>query len=606
MPERLSLLLGVLAVLVCSPAQGAQPQHPLLPPELPWSGESRALAVEADHPWATVAERTGFEKTASYAETVDWLERLARASDRVRLVSLGESPEGRRIWMVVASAGGAGGAETLRANGKPTVLVQAGIHAGEIDGKPAGMMLLRDLTLTGRLPALLEDVNLLFVPILSVDGHERTSAYSRINQRGPENAGWRTNARNLNLNRDYAKLDAPEMRAMIRAIEEWRPDLYYDIHVTDGIDYQYDITYGWNGAHAWSPRASAWLDEVLRPALDGALEAAGHVPGPLVFAVDRREITRGIWDWTASPRFSNGYGSARQLPTVLVENHSLKSFERRVLGTRVLLEATLRALARHGRSLTRAVRADRAARPDPVVLRWTEGEGPAPRTRFLGVRSERYLSPVSGDLAVRWTGEPVTLELPVRRTDEPAAQVSRPAAYWIPPVWTEVIEVLRVHGLRLERIEQERTLEVETYRFENVTTGDRPYEGRVRIDADAVVEERSETFPPGSVRVSTDQPLGTLAVLLLEPESPDSLFRWGFFDAALQRTEYAERYALERLARRMLEEDPGRRRAFETALAEDGELLNSVEARLRWFYRRSPWYDPRAFLYPVAREVAAR
>jgi murein tripeptide amidase MpaA len=562
--------------------------------------------VASDHPWATVAERTGFEKTASYDETLAWIERLERESALVRIVVLGHSAEGRAVPMVVASAEGSATPAELAGNGRPTFLVQAGIHSGEIDGKPAGMMLLRDLTVAGDLGPLLDEVNLLFVPILNVDGHERVSAYSRINQRGPANAGWRTNARNLNLNRDYAKLDSREMRAMVRALHRWRPDLYYDVHVTDGIDYQYDITYGWNGPHAWSPATSRWLDDVLRPALDEALRSRGHVPGPLVFAVDRRNVEKGIWDWTASPRFSNGYGSASHLPTVLVENHSLKSFERRVLGTRVLLEATLRVLARHGEGLRRAAREDRGSRPDPVVLDWQAGDGPRARIPFLGVRSERYLSEVSGDLAVRWTGEPVTLEVPLRAADRAAARVSRPAAYWIPAAWSRAVEVLEAHGIEFERIGRPRTVEVETYRFEEVETAGAPYEGRVRIEAVVRAEDGTQTFPAGSVRVPTDQPLGTLAVLLLEPDSPDSLFRWGFFNSALQRTEYAERYALEPLARRMLEREPGLREEFEQALAGDAELRNSAGARLRWFYRRSPWYDPRAFLYPVAREMAVR
>jgi murein tripeptide amidase MpaA len=606
MSARLSLSLVVFVLFAGPSAAAGDAQEGLLPPPPEWAGESLELAVSGDHAWATVAEATEFEKTATHDQTVAWLRRLADESPAVTLHALGRSHEGRRIWMVVASSEGVRTPTQLRSSGKPTLFVQAGIHSGEIDGKPAGMMLLRDLTVTGNLEDLLDRVNLLFVPILNVDGHERASRYARINQRGPSNAGWRTNARNLNLNRDYSKLDTPELRALIGALDRWDPDLYYDVHVTDGIDYQYDITYGWNGRHAWSPAASRWLDEVLRPTVDRALEEQGHVPGPLVFAVNRKDPDQGIWSWTASPRFSNGYGSARHLPTVLVENHSLKPFRQRVMGTRVLLEATLRVLAEHGQALRESIRRDRAHRPDPVTLSWSAGEGPQPRMSFRGIRSERYLSPVSGDLAVRWTGEPVTLEVPVVRADQPEREVARPVAYWIPPAWHEVIDVLQAHGIELEPIEQARTLRVEAYRFDDPSTGDRPYEGRVRIEADVTKEEREMTFPAGSVRVPTDQPLGTLAVLLLEPESRDSLFRWGFFNSCLQRTEYAERYALEPLARRMMDEDPELRQAFERALAEDEELRNDVGARLAWFYQRSPWYDARALLYPVAREVARR
>src|SRR5690606_2632917 len=151
---------------------------------------------------------------------------------QLKMLSIGKSVQGRDIWLVVASREGAHTPAELQKNGRPTLLVQAGIHAGDIDGKDAGLMLLRDMTVGGTKTALLEHANLLFIPILNVDGHERRSPYGRINQRGPENMGWRANARNLNLNRDYAKLDTPEIRAVVNVINTWQPDLYFDIHVT--------------------------------------------------------------------------------------------------------------------------------------------------------------------------------------------------------------------------------------------------------------------------------------------------------------------------------------------------------------------------------------
>src|SRR4030095_14454851 len=194
----------------------------------------------------------------------------------LRMVSIGESAEGRQIWMVIASRDGAATPEALRARGLPVMLAQAGIHSGEIDGKDAGMMFLRDLTVGGSKSALLQQASFLFIPILSVDAHERASPYGRINQRGPAESGWRSNPRNLNRNRDYTKLDTPEMRALVHALDVWKPDLYFDIHVTDGIDYQYDITYGWNGKQAWSPPIARSLDARPAPARPPAPQGRGH------------------------------------------------------------------------------------------------------------------------------------------------------------------------------------------------------------------------------------------------------------------------------------------------------------------------------------------
>ncbi|RMG47686.1 MAG: carboxypeptidase [Acidobacteria bacterium] len=594
------------AALLASAA--ALPPHPaaeaVLPPAPKWDGASRRLALPPDHPWATPAERELFRHTPRYDETMAWLSRLAEASPRVTLVTIGRSPEGRAIVMAVASREGEATPEALRRSGRPTVLAQAGIHAGEIDGKDAGMMLLRDLTVGGRERALLEGANLLFVPIFNVDGHERFSRFGRVNQRGPEETGWRTTAKNLNLNRDYAKLDAPEMRALVRVLREWAPDLYLDLHVTDGADYQYDITFGWNGPHAHSPAIARWLDEVYRPAVSQALRREGHVPGPLVFPADGRDPSRGIVGWTASPRYSTGYGDARHLPTVLVENHSLKGYERRVLGTYVLLRETLRVAAEHGAELRESIAADRRRRRANVPLDWRVPDEKPPEIEFLGVSSREHLSPVTGTPVMEWTGRPVVLRVPYAIASEPAKSVSRPDAYWIPPAWTEVIDRLSWHGIRFERQVAPRRLRLAYYRLSAPELDERPFEGRVRVSAAVSVEVREETWPAGSVRVPTDQELGDLAVLLLEPESPDSLFRWGFFLPVLQRTEYIEPYVLEPLARAMLEEDPDLRAEFLRRLESDEAFRGDPAARLRFFYERTPYFDERYLLYPVAREPA--
>jgi murein tripeptide amidase MpaA len=600
-PKRISLTL-LLALALPAAAAGAEAP---LPPEPAWEGESLSLALDPGDPWATPAEASGLRRSPSYDETVAWLRRLEQAAPQISLVTLGRSHEGRELWMAVASREGAATPEALRASGRPTLLVQAGIHSGEIDGKDAGLMLLRDMTVGGRLGGLLEGANLLFLPIFNADGHERSSPQGRLNQRGPEEQGWRTNARNLNLNRDYAKLDTPEMRALVAALNRWDPQLYVDVHVTDGIDYQYDVTLGYNGPHAYSPSIAGWIESRLLPAAEGDLRAMGHVPGPLIFAVDRSDPSRGIGGWTAGPRFSNGYGDLRHLPTLLVENHSLKSFGRRVLGTRVLLESLLRLLAAEEESLREAIRTDRARRPVSLPLRWRVPEGEPETMEFLGIEWRRSPSAVSGGTRIEWTGRPVTLRVPRFLASEPELSVSRPPAYLVPPTHPEVIERLRVHGIRLEELAEARTLAVEMYRLEEPELAGSAYEGHVRVEGRPVPERRSERFPPGTVRVPTDQPLGDLAMALLEPASPDSFFQWGFFLECLQRTEYGEGYVLEPLAEDLLASDPELRAAFEKRLAEDPGFAADPRARLDWFYLRSPWSDERWRLYPVAREIAA-
>jgi hypothetical protein len=571
-----------------------------LPPSIPWNGKSRELIAKPDDKWITVAENTGFRATPNYAQTVAYLRQLALVSPEVRMVSLGRSPEGRDIWMVIASRDRLFTPETLRRSARPTLMVQAGIHAGEIDGKDAGLMLLRELAF-GRWRALLDRANLLFVPIFNVDGHERASAYSRINQRGPDVSGWRTNARNLNLNRDYAKLDAVETRAMVAALDQWKPDLYIDTHVTDGSDYQYDITFGWNDSSGYSPQSARWIRQTLAPQINSALRAQGHIPGPLI----PDDLAQGLTIANLPPRFSNGYGDVRHIPSILVESHSLKPYEQRVLGTLVLLQAALQTVGEEGNSLKRAEMNDTESRVNPVPLAWRVPKANAAAPELMDmqlIESRTEQSTISGTNKVEYLGKPVTARRAVYRQSEVAASVRRVKAYWIPAAWSDIADRLRMHGIAMERISDPREVDVEMYRLNDPKFDAEPFEGHSRVTATPVIEHRKERFPAGSFRVATDQPLGDLVTVLLEPASEDSFLQWGFFNSIFQRTEYVESYVIEAMAEQMLASDPALKAEFEKKLAADEAFRASAEQRLDFFYSRTPYADPRWRLYPIARE----
>lgn len=583
----------------------AAASEPILPPLPPWDGKSRALVVPKGDPWITPVEKNDLRTTPSYDEAIAWLRKLVAAAPQLKLVAFGKSPEGRDIWMVVASASKQHTAEALRKNGKPTILAQGGIHAGEIDGKDAGLMLLRDMTVRGTKRGLLERANFLFVPIFNVDGHERTSRFGRPNQRGPEVMGWRTTARNLNLNRDYAKIDAPEMAAMVRALHEWQPDLYLDLHVTDGADYQYDITFGFNATGGHSPAIAAWLEKNFAPAVTDDLAAAGHVPGPVEVSgwIEPTDWKKGITSWMAEPRLSTGYGDVRHLPTILVENHSLKPYAQRVLGTYVFLESALRTCAKSQSDLHAAIAADRNRRAPRIPLAWdVDPEAPEETIDYKGIEMRVVPSAVSGGARIEYAGKPATATIPHPKQNRVTVSVSRAKAYWIPPAWRDVIERLQLHGIECEQIVAARDVDVTMYRLEEAKFESEAFEGRVRVSARPNAEKRTERYPAGSMRVTTDQPLGDLAAVLLEPASPDSFFQWGFFNEVLQQTEYIEGYVMEPMAERMLAADPKLAEEFREKLAKDEAFRSSSTERLRWFYSRTPFADERWKLYPVGRE----
>ena len=578
------LLANLAARSVLSQAAEQPQQTPLLPPLSAWDGRSQELIADPDNPWITPAERSGLTTTPNYADTMAWLQRLVNASPRLQRVSIGRSDEGREIWMIIASADGAATADALLANGKPIVLAHSGIHSGEIDGKDAGLMLLRDMTVGDAKRDLLDLVNFLFIPILSVDGHERRGPHNRINQRGPLETGWRSNRRNLNLNRDFAKLETPEVRALVQTINLWQPDLYIDLHVTDGQDYQYDITFGYNGPHAWSPNIARWLDRALTPALNLDLEDNGHIPGPLIFAVNETDMSDGIYEWTAGPRYSIGWADARQLPAFLVENHSLKPYKQRVLGTYVLLESALRVVGRDINALRAAVRADRQRSIETVTLDWIANSSREPEIiAFRGIRSETYLSSISGAPTVRWTGEAEVGEVALVVMDEATATARRPSNYYIPAAWARIAKILARQGISTQKIETVTTIQVEMYRLPDAALDVEasPFEGRMLFTSGQPQSHiRELTLQPGSYRVSSNQALGTLLVLLLEPQSPDSLFQWGYFGEIMQATEYVEAYVMEPMARAMLAADQNLKAEFEHKLLVDSEFAGDPEARV--------------------------
>ncbi len=585
------ILFFLTSIKVCS-----QVQDPLLPPVIPWKGKSLSLIAKKNNHWITPTELSDFQTTPSYEQTMSWLRNLCSASSWLEMITIGKSNNDRNIEMVIATKDEIFTKESLRKSDKPLLLIQAGIHSGEVDGKDAGMMLLRDIAF-GKKNGLLDRVNILFIPILNVDGHERTSQYNRVNQRGPSNMGWRTNGRNLNLNRDYAKLDAPETRAVVKVMTEYSPSLYLDLHVTDGADYQYDITFGYTD---YSPSVFQWLEKRLTPIAYQALKSYGHIPGPLMFSANDRDFTQGNSEFPYSPRFSNSYGDIRAVPSILVENHSLKPFKQRVLGTYVFLEGVIEALSNDGKGIKEAIARDQQRRSAELTLTW--GQSQPDTMTLLGVESKIQKSEITSGDYVSWTGKLVTQKIPQLKYKKPEQQVRRPKAYWVPSTYPEVIERLAHHGIEMEKINDVREVDVDLYRVADPKFSTGPFEGHFTVSANVKAEEHKEIFYPGSVRVPTDQALGDLVVFLLEPASPDSFFQWGFFLEIFNQTEYIEEYAIEPLARIMLLKDEKLRAEFEVKKQQDPAFAHNKAAVYNWFYSRSPYVDSRYLLYPVGIE----
>jgi hypothetical protein len=558
--------------------------------------------------WATPAEASGYTRTPRHAETSAWFERIAASSPQARVFEFGLSAQGRPMQAVVLAAAGELTPEAARASGKPVLLIQAAIHPGENEGKDALMALARDLVVSGKHAELLEPVVLVLVPIFNVDGHERFSPHNRINQNGPEAMGWRATAQNLNLNRDYAKADAPEMQAWLRLWQRWQPDLLIDMHNTNGADYQYAMTWAHEEGPNIAPVLAAWQAAVFDGIVKPALAAQGWPVTVYVSLKERDNVGAGLVYGASGPRFSVGYAAAAGRPGLLLETHMMKDFETRTRVNEATLVELLRAIGRDPAALRRAVQQAEAERFDegaPMPLAFGLSDT-VEQIEFLGYATRSVDSDVSGATWVRYdTTQPVTLTVPVQRQVTVTAAAAAPAAYVIPAQWQQVIERLHLHGIRMQPLHATTRVAAGRYRFGDVTWAPRPFEGRHVVNELAQeLETVDAEVAAGSWLVPMDQPRARLIAQLLEPAAPDSFLRWGFFDAIFEEKEYAEARVMEAIARDMLAADPALRDAFEARL-QDPAFAADPRARLRFFYQRSPWFDSEFSRYPVLRLDAA-
>ncbi len=570
-------------------------------------------AFAAGDNWRTTAERTNYRKTSSYAETVEYCRRFAAATPLAEYGTFGRSPQGREMPLLILSSDKTFTPEAARRSGKLVVLLQNCIHAGECAGKEASLALARDIAFSADGPALLEHVTVLIVPIFSVDGHERWGRYNRVNQDGPDEMGWRVTATNLNLNRDYLKSDTVEMRHWLRLWNTWRPDLFFDNHTTDGSDHQYVLLYAATTHEDTDPTVARWVTERLLPQVLPAMAADGHHTMPYFGLRDRSDPAEGVTGPGAMPpRFSTGYGALCNRPSILLEAHALKPFEARVRSTHAFLLHTLEALHRDAGSLRDAIQAadartlkSRGADDDGrVPLRFASDEHPEPFT-FKGVKTTRRMSDIVGTEIPVYGSEPIDVETTYSDRVRVEESIAPAVAYLVPPQWAFVRDRLELHGVRFWEMDVAQTLPVETYRFEEVTFAAEPYEGRHRPQYTTVTETRTARFAKGTLVVPLNQPRARIAVHLLEPGAADSLVAWGFFNAIFERKEYAEIYRFEPIAREMMRHDPDLKFAFEKRLGEDAEFAADPWQRINFFYRRSPYWDDRHNLYPVARLMEA-
>ncbi len=562
--------------------------------------------TKSTNDWQTQFEKSGYLKTERYDETINYFKKLESHSSEAKLIPFGVSPQGRNLYCFIVSKDKAFTPAKANRTNKPIIFIESGIHAGEIEGKDASMILLREILITKEKQNLLDNVILMIVPIFNVDGHERFNKYNRINQKGPEEMGWRTTSQNLNLNRDWMKADAPEMQSMLKLLSKWLPDFLVDSHTTDGADYQYTITYAMEKFRNINYETRIWIKNKFIPFMENKVEAAGYLVAPYLEFKDR-DWTKGIVDWAATPRFSQGYWALQNRPGLLIETHMLKPYKDRVFSTKAMFEAVIEYANKNPKELLELnKKAD-----ENSIKKYGDQKSYLPlnfklsdehsNPFFKGIKSESDSSWISGSTKTVYTGEKINLEIPYYNIMNVEDSITAPKAYIIPKEWSEIVDRIKLHGIKVDQLESPQTFVVKKYKFKNVKFASYSYESRQQVDCD--YDEYTDTvkMPRGTFLVYTDQRTIRVILNLLEPKSGDSFLRWGFFNSIFERKEYFENYVMEKVALEMMKENPSLKNEFEKKLESDEKFRNNPRERLNFFYERSQYYDKEFNVYPVMR-----
>lgn len=491
----------------------------------------------------TVAEHTNYARTSLYADVIKFINEVAKRSDLVHITTLGYSAEGKMIPLVIISKDGIRSPYELRIQDKEAVLIMANIHAGEVEGKESSQMLIRDIAL-GEMKDLLNNQVILFIPIFNVDGNDKLGKNRRDN--GPALAGVRHNGQNLDLNRDYIKLETSEVKALIKLMIEWDPILVVDMHTTNGSYHQEPITY----ATAANPNTDAniikYMWEKLFPEVTKQLkDKYGYESIPYGNFVDRFEPEKGWLNDSLDARLGTNYVGLRNRFSILDENYSYADFEKRVLSSYYFIKSILEFSNNNIKEMAQIIKqADRDTMNsfylDKFALEYKQE-----RMFDIVVKSYEFIKekikpedkgkypPWVGDYIVKPTDRAKDYKIPYYSKAIVSSEVELREGYVIMPYQAEVIENLKNHGIIVERIIYPFKAEAENFKIDEISIGKDLYQGRIAIVVKGSYRDIEVELPEGAYFISMKQPLARLVAILMEPNHIDSLLSWGFFNRVL-------------------------------------------------------------------------
>ena len=560
------------------------------------------LEVSAQTPVQTPFERSGGRQTATYFECIDFYKQLDQLSPRLSIRTMGMSDAGYPYHLLLYSNDGSADPAIWRKQHKVILLINNGIHPGEPDGVDASMLLLRDLV-TKKI-SLPDNIALAVIPLYNIGGALNRSSFSRVNQNGPVSYGFRGNAQNLDLNRDFTKCDTRNARSFAQIFHWVAPDILIDNHVSDGADYQYTMTLLSSQWNKLGGPLGTFLHDVFRPALFSAMEKKGWPMTPYV-NFEEGNPDKGWEAFYDPPRYSSGYASLFNTIAFMPETHMLKPFKDRVLSTYALMEVMIAQASAHAKELQQArtqnIAADRTKTSWP--LSWSVDSSRWDMIPFKGYEIGNKTSEVTG-LSRIYYDHSRPFEKEVRLYDHfaPGDWTRSPQAYLIPQGWHEVIDLLTLNGVKMRRLSQDTIITVEVYHIDSYKPYPEAYEKHHKnTDVKVSAATARLSFLKGDYWIPTSQRCQRFIVEMLEPTGPDSYFAWNFFDAILEQKEYYSNYRWEDVAADWLKQHPEIKDSLDSRRKADPAFSQNADAQLEFVYRRSPYYEPAHLRYPVYR-----
>ncbi|HMQ63476.1 MAG TPA: M14 family metallopeptidase [Flavilitoribacter sp.] len=553
---------------------------------------------------------TPFEKdqnvTATYFEAIDYYKKLADAFPQLQLREWGATDAGFPLHTAVLSLDKVFDPSAIRKQNKRILFVNNAIHPGEPEGVDATMMLVRDILQKPELQRNLQHVVLVVIPYYNIGGGLNRGPYSRVNQNGPNAYGFRGNAKNLDLNRDFIKCDSKNALTFNEIFNYWQPDILIDNHTSNGADYTYTLTMLASQQDKLEPALGNYLDQDLLPRLYADMKARNWEMTPYVNNF-RDTPDKGIYGFYDSPRYSSGYAALHNCIGFIPETHMLKPFPQRVQVTYAYMDVMLRVMNEQYEKIgkLKAEAVQHTMTRDSFPLAWTIARDQADTIIFKGYEGKYKPSEVTGaDRLWYDRTAPFERKTPYWNTFLPAKMTAKPYAYIIPQAYSEVIERLEKNGVKLQRLTADFTPELEMYYIADYKTRE-AYEGHY-LHYDVQLDKRHMSWPfhKGDYVAFTDQPSNRYLVESLEPQGIDSFFAWNFFDGILGQKEYFSSYVFEDLAAEFLHNHPEVKAQLEARKQTDAEFAKNPRAQLDWVYRQTPHYEPTYNLYPVGRVLA--